>query len=167
MKKQYIAQIEKDSTNPNIVRQIFTATRISVTEEEEAVYIQFAEEVDDTTIHSLFFCIPKDSSNSEEDNLYAEFNDQGNGMFGQQIGAIELTGKNLTLSPSMETVLCAGRVSYSLAVDPFEQDIHFSDTKINQVVVKHNTDLELLSRLDLLFQGFSKYGIVYHSNLEL
>jgi hypothetical protein len=129
--------------------QEFTANVVHV----DDVLVAFGELIPDpdrplpagTPVHSLMLHLP-----SDEVPFMAEFNDQGNTRYGEDVEAIELGRTDLRVRFSAGPY--AGRVSYSEASDPFEDERPDGDDRFEFDWYERYDDIDLASlriRFDL------------------
>lgn len=144
----YEPQIELGLTLSPRVRQVFSVSRIDVVEEEGTLYLQIAEDLEDTTIHSLLFALPLDRDKYDGSELHVEFNDQSNGMFGPKVGTVELSDHELILTPAPSIKLYAGRVSYASEADPFDGSAFFPQYEITQLVARFASREEVIEKVN-------------------
>lgn len=93
--------------------QVFTARFASAEVEHGVVILAFAEDKHEA-IHGVMIASPQQEPFTADD-VYVEFNNQGNGRAGTDV-TLSLTGDKLTIDYSGEEVP-AGRISYSPEAD--------------------------------------------------
>ncbi len=165
MKREYRPELEESADLIDAVCQLFDATRVEILVEDNSLYIQVAEDWGDATIHSLLFCLSP-RTETDEAELYAEFNDQGNGMFGAQVGTIELSRDLLTVTPRAGSGLTPGRVSYSEDADPASGPTWVSGKRLGRIVARLRCDDGEISSLDQALSQVTQFGVNYRARLK-
>ena len=157
----YEPRIELSPTLPPHTRQVFSATRIEVVAEEGALYLQVAEDLGDTTVHSLLFAVTLEEEGDDGSELYVEFNDQHNGMFRAEVGTVELSDDELILTPAAGVKLCAGRVPYAAEVDPFDGPAFFPQHEITQIAARFADGEGVIGKVHSVLRRLTEYGVGY------
>lgn len=160
MKKKYEPRIERDPAS-GLLCQVFRATRVDFGEDDDTHFVQLAEDLGDNTVHSLLFVMSSQEGDPDEAELYVEFNDQGNGLFGPEVGTVELSRDRLVLTPALGEQLGAGRVSYQDDIDPFEGPAYIDGPGIDQVVALIECEPERFADLADALSAITKFGATF------